>query len=623
MQQKTNSWWIWTIFGIGLILLSFSTYKANTISFTYDESSTVLEYAKQDYADIFKHASRANNHVLNTAMIKFFSSIFPKSEVVFRLPSLLSHVLYLVFSALLVKSIPKASHLFRVFGFIVLNFNPYVLDFFSVARGYGLAMGFTMGTIYFLSRHINQNNPLSLLATLTLSSLAVLSNFSWLNFHLAVLAVLGLTWVIKLIVKRDNDLFTDIVITTMASAVLAILIYQPIEELINAEELFFGGTQGVWRDTIVSLITKSYYLASPNWTIILALQFVIAIGLAFIGYSITRDIYKRGLNFIGHPSILIGLLVPIVLLGSILQHVLFDTRFLIERTALFLIPLFYLSFIFALSEFERKQMKKLATNALGALSLLFSVHTASSINSNQTLDWSYDRDTKIMMQDVGSKATNYQAQFGVSWPYTESCRFYQWLYDYDWLNVIVIQGTAPYHEDASPNTKNFDLTYTNRKDTSLLRSDVKWFKNYNEGETMLAGYSSQNAKEKLLPFSWKPDQHKIVKGNLFAGLLVKEIAELLEEDSIINVRIDATVEPLDDADLKGLVVVLEIQDLFYQAKSGTCTNKLNSEYAYRIFCKSPITNRTSALKIYFMNTENVNFRVTDFQISKLTFEEQN
>ncbi|MGB1318800.1 MAG: hypothetical protein ACPG5W_11355, partial [Flavobacteriales bacterium] len=90
-------------FAIGLLLLFYSVYRADHLSFTYDESSTVMEFVGRNYSDILTQAPTANNHILNTILIKFCSSFLPPSELTYRLPNLVAHLLYIGFSILLVS----------------------------------------------------------------------------------------------------------------------------------------------------------------------------------------------------------------------------------------------------------------------------------------------------------------------------------------------------------------------------------------------------------------------------------------------------------------------------------------------------------------------------------------
>ena len=130
--------------GIGLII--FSGYKAYFDSFTHDESKTWLDSIHRSIIEIITFnypESTTNNHLLNTLLMKGCSVLFGDSEFSLRLPTWLAHFIYIYFTIRILQLFDNAWII--VSGFIILNFNPYLVDFFSIARGYGLALAFMMG----------------------------------------------------------------------------------------------------------------------------------------------------------------------------------------------------------------------------------------------------------------------------------------------------------------------------------------------------------------------------------------------------------------------------------------------------------------------------------------------
>ena len=74
---------------------------------------------------------------------------------------------------------------------MLLNLNLYVLDYFSLSRGYGLSLGFLMGTLFFLLRFLTQLHTgvagrRDLFRALLMACGAVMANFSLLNVYLGV-----------------------------------------------------------------------------------------------------------------------------------------------------------------------------------------------------------------------------------------------------------------------------------------------------------------------------------------------------------------------------------------------------------------------------------------------------
>ena len=97
---------------------------------------------------------------------------------------------------------------FRLGGFILLNTNPFVLDFFSLARGYGLAGGLMMASLYCLMRYMQspKNTGLWLALCYISAGLAAMANFTWLNYMLSMTGVV-LLWAVYAQIKLGKRSF--------------------------------------------------------------------------------------------------------------------------------------------------------------------------------------------------------------------------------------------------------------------------------------------------------------------------------------------------------------------------------------------------------------------------------
>ena len=127
---------VWAVLLLAAVgLLASSIYRASTFPFVHDESlSFTIVNGEPGWG------ASPNNHLLNTFLMRLCSTLFGNSELSLRAPNILAHVLYLVSSILLLRRLQHV--LLQVVGFVFLNLNPFMLDFFFLARGYGLALGF-------------------------------------------------------------------------------------------------------------------------------------------------------------------------------------------------------------------------------------------------------------------------------------------------------------------------------------------------------------------------------------------------------------------------------------------------------------------------------------------------
>lgn len=127
-QVEVNFTKVYTLI---LIFYIFIKAKANTL--TTDEAYTFLEYVYT--GDIF-NIGIANNHLLNTFFM-YFSTKLGYSEIFLRLPNLFAGTVYFVLSFFISK---KTNY--PLLSVTILTAVPYLVDFFTLARGYGIACTF-------------------------------------------------------------------------------------------------------------------------------------------------------------------------------------------------------------------------------------------------------------------------------------------------------------------------------------------------------------------------------------------------------------------------------------------------------------------------------------------------
>jgi hypothetical protein len=114
------------------IVLSLAAIKAGSADLTWDEAWTYLHYGRSAFG--FLALDYANDHPLNSLLVWASARLFGASELAIRLPNLLAAALYLYASAILVRGARLPA---LAFGLCVLQ--PYLFDYFALARGYGIA----------------------------------------------------------------------------------------------------------------------------------------------------------------------------------------------------------------------------------------------------------------------------------------------------------------------------------------------------------------------------------------------------------------------------------------------------------------------------------------------------
>lgn len=197
------------LFGlIAALILVYAGLRAIRLSFTFDEAATYFFFisSKVFYTIDF---TDANNHLLYTLLARLFSEFGGTRELVLRLPSLIGLVLYLTFSwKIFDRFFGRAAGLA---GFLVLNLNPYVLDFFSLGRGYGLALGLEMAALYFFLVYLDSarggrpDSEPPLEASLLAGCAAAMTNIAFLNVLMSQWAFLLFYFLITSWNSRNNQ----------------------------------------------------------------------------------------------------------------------------------------------------------------------------------------------------------------------------------------------------------------------------------------------------------------------------------------------------------------------------------------------------------------------------------
>lgn len=181
--------------------------RAAYVPLTYDEASSYHRYIANERAALFDFAS-ATNHLLNSVLTRLSHAAFGAAPWALRLPNVLAGCGFLACAVAFAMRMRNA--VIGAAGAVLLATNPYLLDYFSLSRGYGLAIALITGSTYFLVRWCDE--PLAsaahrtrLVACLGLAGAAVAANYSVLPACLAVAAivVVRLVWAARLQGRPD------------------------------------------------------------------------------------------------------------------------------------------------------------------------------------------------------------------------------------------------------------------------------------------------------------------------------------------------------------------------------------------------------------------------------------
>ena len=295
-----------------------------------------------------------------------------------------------------------------------------------------------------------------------MATLAVLSNFIYLNYIACLVAV----FIFEYISKHYNNVFTlernnkslqnisyrPIAIPIPTSIFLFFILKTPIQTLRSKGEFVYGSDslwQSLYELVMVSVMGQGYlhpYTSNTFFVVsFLFLGIASLIGIiSFIKNQVDsfNKIYFAGILFL-----------IILCTALIVQYYLLDVKYLVGRKSVLLIPIVSLPVYFMLEKIYRKPPSTLKGEVPSSLSstlkfsksntsssnstfsglgglilpILFSIffinHFERTSNLTKSVEWEYDSHTKEMIQHL--EHNNANTTLGVYWIFGPASEFYR------------------------------------------------------------------------------------------------------------------------------------------------------------------------------------------------------
>lgn len=459
-------------------MLVYVILRAALIPVTHDEANTCLTFSVKPVWDIITYSDPIpNNHILNTLLIKLFTGIFGMHAFIARLPNILGFILY--YSVLVIWLRKLSTHfLIMLTGLVLFTCNPYLMDFFSLARGYALSIAFMLTSCYFAWRYIHTAHRRAHLYALIFGAVAVYTNFTTLNFFIAF-AVLIFIVDIRLNYKSDRKLFyRKFGEMALVILLLAGLSSYPIYRMIATDQFVFWGTKGFYSDTLLTLFQASdygqdYFHFQINWYVSIYL-YLIFIMLVFAFKEGRRNKYKISENgFLFFVLLLTG-----TVLVNVLQYYLFHTPYLTTRTALFYYPLSMITLLFFV-KFLYENYKA----GFGIFSGVFIIcgifHMVNTVNLNSAYEWWYDKNTFDVIAELEEKNPDAGViSLDADWLFYPSLHFHIETDHHDKIDL------RDFHTDIDSNSVS-EYYYIVESDFNLLKNKYEIIKSYEFGTRLL------------------------------------------------------------------------------------------------------------------------------------------
>ena len=172
-----------------LVIWLYLGVRCALVPVVHDEAATFLHYLQLDQYIPYFSLWDANNHILNSALAHLSINIFGNHFFWLRLPNLLSFGLFAYYLFRLAKNFEhRWSRWFTVLAMLTASF---LIEFFGLARGYGMSMAFLIGAIYHAAAYLRHGQLRDQGWVWLFMFFALLANMSLFN---SMLVFFGSDW---------------------------------------------------------------------------------------------------------------------------------------------------------------------------------------------------------------------------------------------------------------------------------------------------------------------------------------------------------------------------------------------------------------------------------------------
>lgn len=389
-----------------LLAFAYVLIRGFSVGITHDEALT-YKIIRGD--EILK--GTANHHWLNTQLSSWSSSLFGMKEFALRLPNILSFAVFWAFLFRISKSFLNTSAT-QIALVLLLCGNPFILDFFSLCRGYGLSIAFVTASLFYVFRIVDlkkNSKFIHYFLGIGFSILALSANLNTLNYFLIAQALMLLS---VLVFKPEKWIFTFIVFTIFSG----IALYLSLDRLFFLkahDELYFG--TGNLNSSIDSLIASSFY-AINGFENLNILRYLFYALLLLTGFLVIRR------KQLFHPGTFAFIVVAAILIALVAENLLFDALYPINRSSLYLYPILLPAFLLNIEPLKAKTVRILVI----ICSLLFIAVNIPFYNFKKTMTWSENQDIKEAMLQIKSDIKDQSVHTAeCSWIYEPVINYYR------------------------------------------------------------------------------------------------------------------------------------------------------------------------------------------------------
>ncbi|MBK8500176.1 MAG: hypothetical protein IPL52_15475 [Flavobacteriales bacterium] len=374
-----------------LLAWAYLIKRALGVSFSWDEAYSYLHHVKPLvlWPQAFDSMG-ANHHLLNVWGMCLSAALFGNGELALRLPNLLFFGVYAGAVLVLVRHATNVFHALFLTALLVLH--PYMLDFFALARGYGIGLGATMLALVLAWNYVRTRSLRDLVCAMAAAGVAAMANFIFVNF---LFALGGALVILQFMLGSDGRTVRRNAAMVVSVAVPFLAVVLPIAVRMSDEGAFYFGNSDPWQGSVRGLAIKVFYHLPHYSNAFLLFQRALLVAVAAVVLSLVVSILRRKLH--SYAPVLPGLLVLLLwCLGLFVEHRLNGTPYPETRTAMPFVPLG--CFIVSSAMMNTALGRWFPTCLLALLICPLGLHQYRASNYAYTVEWRASGEVRSMVQ---------------------------------------------------------------------------------------------------------------------------------------------------------------------------------------------------------------------------------
>ncbi len=360
MKQKNLGY----TFFFGLFTMAVFGYiliRSSLFSFTEDEAFSLFDVLYMNIAYLF--GCTPNSHLVNSFFLWIDANFIGYEEWVLRLHSSLS---FLVFAWAVYKiSLYIREWYYRVLFVPVITLHPFMIDYFSLARGYAMSIAFMLLSLYFLYEYWKKGevaDKRKIYLSFVFGAIAVLASYTLLNFYLAILVLYaafpfltGLySWTFPRVWQRLREEKLFWIANTLFLAVIVGIVLKMGPSSLH----HFWPFNSFWGDTVYSQI-ELFSRTPGTYTPWFFALLVILISGSFVLFC--YELYQK--RKLEAPLLFMAVFI-LIAVSLFLQYHLLNITYISHRAALFLYPLMVLPVFWSFTQLNVRAYVKIIQGML-------------------------------------------------------------------------------------------------------------------------------------------------------------------------------------------------------------------------------------------------------------------